>query len=59
MLNTSIFYDSNNIIEGLVIKCINFNKIVDYELEEQTLNKVITVLVTIVVFPHIRLSWII
>ena len=38
-----IWYDNYDITEGLGIKCINSNKVLGYELENQALIKLITV----------------
>ena len=55
----SIWYDKYNVRYALGIKFINYNKIVGYELEDQTLKEVINVFVTDVVFQHVGISWII
>ena len=61
MFKMRIWYDNNNVIEGLGIKCTNFNKCFGYELEDQTLREVIIAPLssTNVVFKNVGIYWII
>ena len=59
MFNIGIWYDTGNVIEDFGINCIKCNEVVGYYLEDQTLNKGITVLVTSVAFQHVGISCII
>ena len=59
MLNIWIWYDNNDVPDSLVIKRINCNNVVGYELDNKILKYFITVFVTNEVFQHIGLYWII
>ena len=59
MFNISIQYDKNTVPYSLGIKCIQCNKVVGYELYNQTVKDIIAVFVTNVVFWNVGIYWII